>query len=62
MHHGQSSVLVIASRILLMQLQLALAILAPLAVPVKILLLLWLLMSAERRLFILESATLSDLV
>lgn len=62
MHYGQSSVLVIASSIPLMQLQLALVILGPLAVLVKILLLLWLLMSAERRLSILESATLSDLV
>lgn len=62
MHYEQSSVLVTASSIPLMQLQLALSILGPLAVLVKIVLLLWLLMSAERRLSILESATVSDLV
>ena len=62
MHYGQSSVLVTVSSIPLMQLQRALSILGPLAVLVKIVLLLWLLMSVERRLPIIESATLSDLV
>lgn len=62
MHYEQSSVLVTGSSTPLMQLQHELSILHPVAVLVKIVLLLWLLMSAERRLSILELATLSDLV